>query len=105
MYPRQILYAFVGILPFMYAITSIFSNEKKFIKNSSIKSKAIFGTSELFAFFGVVFGFIIEDNNLEMDKKFVDLTYQDFIFPISLTSFLCIPATFVIYEIYKKHDT
>jgi hypothetical protein len=100
--PRTIEYALVGLVIFVYSLTKLMNNEEGFIKISPIFSKILFGTSEIFAFLGVIFGFVIEANNLETDKKFIDFTLIDFIFPISLISFFCIPATFVLFEIAIK---
>jgi hypothetical protein len=101
-FPRTIIYAIVAFCIFLYSLTKLMNNEEGFVKRSPIFSKILFGTSEIFAFLGVIFGFVIEANNLETDKKFVDFKLVDFIFPISLISFFCIPVTFVLIEIARK---
>lgn len=96
--PRTIDYALIFLFIFICSLLFLVS---KFSKKFKIeKQEYIYLGLFIFAIIAFIFGFIIEANNLESNKKFVEFGLIDFIFPISIIILASLPATYLIWN-YK----
>ena len=95
-YPNTIYFVLVSIPIFIFILVWVIIKLAKddYFDRNIIKYILLFSISIL----GVICGFVIEANNLEANKQFINFTFVDFIFPISIISSASIPATYLIFS-------
>ena len=100
--PRTIDYALISFIILIFSLNFLIFRFSKKTKLHIRNEEYIYLSLFIFAIVLFIFGFIIEANNLESNKKFVDFSLIDFIFPFSIIILANIPVSYLILTKSRK---